>query len=134
MARVLASGLPLVFVTRSTPRNDCAPGTNRTCDQRFRKMIQGLSPSPVQTPVSQPETAVEPSREVTTDFDENDHRVPPKTPAETHGAERSQNASDPIEVALAEALARASSAGEWAVVSLLAGELAARRATRQGAA
>ena len=35
---------------------------------------------------------------------------------------------DPIVIALASALERASAAGEWAVVAALAGELAARRA------
>lgn len=38
-----------------------------------------------------------------------------------------QKVVDPVEVALAEALARASAAGEWSVVSQLARELEARR-------
>lgn len=45
---------------------------------------------------------------------------------ETLGSAR-QKGSDPVEVALAEALARASAAGEWAVVAQLARELEARR-------
>jgi hypothetical protein len=39
-------------------------------------------------------------------------------------------ARDAVELALADALTRASAAGEWAVVAKLAGELEARRLAR----
>jgi hypothetical protein len=42
--------------------------------------------------------------------------------------------TEPVEAALGEALARASAAGEWSVVTTLARELEARRMARSGAA
>ncbi len=43
---------------------------------------------------------------------------------------RLTDAVDPVDAALSEALSRASAAGEWPVVALLAGELQARRLAR----
>jgi thiazole synthase ThiGH ThiG subunit len=42
------------------------------------------------------------------------------------------NAIDPIEMALADAITKASTAGEWATVARLAGEMEARRLAHAG--
>jgi hypothetical protein len=49
-----------------------------------------------------------------------------------YGATAGQPSIDPVEGALAEALAKAAAAGEWAVVTSLSRELEARRSGRMG--
>jgi hypothetical protein len=56
----------------------------------------------------------------------------PRSPPFVEATAQSRPNQDPVEVALAEALRRASEAGQWDVVATLARELQARREARVG--
>jgi len=58
---------------------------------------------------------------------------PPPNPAMAGRLDASLDASDPVEAALADALAKASAAGQWGVVGQLVRELESRRSARAGA-
>jgi hypothetical protein len=56
----------------------------------------------------------------------------PSSPLGSQVANAVANAPDPVEAALADAITKASAAGRFDVVALLAGELQARREARAG--
>jgi hypothetical protein len=64
---------------------------------------------------------------------EHDNARPSSSPVVAGVGQSVGNQPDPVEVALADALTRASAAGEWTTVALLARELEARRTARASA-
>ncbi len=62
--------------------------------------------------------------------DAHDAQDSTQRPGERTGVGQDFRGADPVELALADALARASVAGVWTVVERLAGELEARRTER----
>jgi integrase len=119
----------------STPPETSPPG--ETGGETVRSQLRDLNPRPTVYETAHPQ--IEGSAPAETSVNSTIDQAPDRgltpglrgsaKPLQGAPSERDARQLDPVELALASALERASAAGEWSVVAALASELAARRST-----